>query len=521
MSEPATQVSTFTEERAIDESLTTSLTGGNDNREIEGNEKPNERQDGASSSKPGVLIVDWDGPDDPQNPKNWSYRKKWVATLVVSSFTFISPVSSSMIDPAANDMSRELGITSSVVTALIISVFVLAYAIGPLLLGPLSEIFGRSRVVQLATLFYLAWNIGCGFAQNTGQLVAFRFLAGLGGSAPLLIGGAMISDTWGTHERGKAIAIYSIAPLLGPIIGPVAGAWIAEKSTWRWVFWSTSILCVAVQILGLFFLHETFAPILLEQKAKEMRQSMDLENGPYKNLRTIYDSPDRSWKAIMTRSLTRPFMFFFKEPILQVFGVYIAFVFGVFYLFLTTIPLKFGGAYHQPPGIAGLHYVAIGIGFIGASQINARVIDPIYAYLTKKNADDGRPEYRLPSMVPATLMLPVGLLIDGWSAQAHGIALVGAGIVLNHQSVEMYVVDMFGLYSASALAAVAFVRSIAGFAFPLFAPQMYRVLGFGKGDTILAAVSIVIGCPAPFVFWKYGERIRNASRYTRNPALNA
>ncbi|KAL4250183.1 hypothetical protein AB1N83_013540 [Pleurotus pulmonarius] len=128
-------------------------------------------------------------------------------------------------------------------------------------------------------------------------------------------------------------------------------------------------------------------------------------------------------------------------------------------------------------------------------------------------------------MVPATLMLPVGLLIDGWSAQAHvhwiGIALVGAGIVLNHQSVEMYVVDMFGLYSASALAAVAFVRSIAGFAFPLFAPQMYRVLGFGKGDTILAAVSIVIGCPAPFVFWKYGERIRNASRYTRNPALNA
>ncbi|KAF4562481.1 hypothetical protein EYR36_004141 [Pleurotus pulmonarius] len=190
-------------------------------------------------------------------------------------------------------------------------------AIGPLLLGPLSEIFGRSRVVQLATLFYLAWNIGCGFAQNTGQLVAFRFLAGLGGSAPLSIGGAMISDTWGTHERGKAIAIYSIAPLLGPIIGPVAGAWIAEKSTWRWVFWSTSILCVAVQILGLFFLHE---------------------------------------------------------------------------IFLTTIPLKFGGAYHQPPGIAGLHYVAIGIGFIGASQINARVIDPIYAYLTKKNADDGRPD---------------------------------------------------------------------------------------------------------------------------------
>ncbi|KAG9223391.1 hypothetical protein CCMSSC00406_0007578 [Pleurotus cornucopiae] len=518
--------------------------GGND-RKIATNEKSNEKEDVESSSKSGVLIVDWDGPDDPQNPKNWSYRKKWAATLVVSSFTFISPVSSSMIAPAADDMSRDFGITSSVVTALTISVFVLAYAIGPLFLGPLSEIFGRSRVVQLANLFYLgqcspsppvftpdwalAWNIGCGFAQNTGQLIAFRFLAGLGGSAPLSIGGGVISDTWGTHERGKAIAIYSLAPLLGPVIGPVAGAWIAEKSTWRWVFWSTSIVCVAIQISGLFFLRETFAPVLLEQKAKEMRQSMDLENGPYKEVRTVYDGADRSWQAIMTRSLTRPFMLFFNEPILQVFGVYMAFVYGVFYLFLTTMPLIFEGAYHQRPGIAGLHYIAIGVGLTGASQFNARVMDRIYAYLKKKNGDNGRPEYRLPSMVPGTLMLPVGLLINGWSAQNHvhwivpdiGTALVGAGIILNFQSIQVYVVDTFSLYAASALAAVTFLRSVAGFAFPLFAPQMYKVLGFGKGDTILAAVAIVIGCPAPFLFWRYGERIRHASRYARKPALKA
>ncbi|KAF4605923.1 hypothetical protein EYR40_004715 [Pleurotus pulmonarius] len=492
----------------------TSLTGGDD-KKITTNEKSNEKEDSESSSKSGVLIVDWDGPDDPQNPKNWSYRKKWAATLVVSSFTFISPVSSSMIAPAANDMSREFGITSSVVTALTISVFVLAYAIGPLFLGPLSEIFGRSRVVQLANLFYLAWNIGCGFAQNIGQLVAFRFLAGLGGSAPLSIGGGVISDTWGTHERGKAIAIYSLAPLLGPVIGPVAGAWIAEKSTWRWVFWSTSIVCVAIQISGLFFLRETFAPILLEQKAKEIRTNMDLENGPYKDVRTVYDSADRSWQAIMTRSLTRPFMLFFNEPILQVFGVYMAFVYGVFYLFLTTMPLIFEGAYHQRPGIAGLHYIAIGVGLTGASQFNARVMDRIYAYLKKKNGDNGRPEYRLPSMVPGTLMLPVGLLINGWSAQNH------VHWIVPDISIQVYVVDTFSLYAASALAAVTFLRSIAGFAFPLFAPQMYKVLGFGKGDTILAAVAIVIGCPAPFLFWTYGERIRKASRYARKPALKA
>ncbi|KAF9488438.1 MFS polyamine transporter [Pleurotus eryngii] len=473
-----------------------------------------------------VLIVDWDGPDDPLNPKNWSYKNKWAATIVVSSFTFISPVSSSMIAPAAEALSRDFGITNTVVTALTVSVFVLAYTIGPLFLGPLSEIFGRSRVLQLANLFYLAWNIGCGFAQNTGQLIAFRFLAGLGGSAPFSIGGGVISDTWETHERGRAIAIYSLAPLLGPVIGPVAGAWIAEKSTWRWVFWSTSIVCVAIQISGLFFLRETYAPVLLEQKAEKLRKTMDSENGAYKEVRTIYESPDRTWQSIMIRSLTRPFMLFFSEPIIQVLGVYMAFIYGVFYLFLTTMPLIFEGTYHQRPGIAGLHYIAIGIGLTGASQFNALAMDRIYAYLKKRNGDNGRPEYRLPPMVPGTFLLPAGLLINGWSAQNHvhwivpdiGTALIGAGLILNFQSIQIYVVDTFSLHAASALAAASFLRSVAGFGFPLFAPEMYKALGYGKGDTILAAVAIAIGCPAPFLFWRYGEQIRCASRYARKPS---
>ncbi|KAF7426593.1 hypothetical protein PC9H_008962 [Pleurotus ostreatus] len=143
-------------------------------------------------------------------------------------------------------------------------------------------------------------------------------------------------------------------------------------------------------------------------------------------------------------------------------------------------------------------------GLTGASQFNARAMDHIYTYLKKKNGDNGRPEYRLPSMVPGTLLLPAGLLINSWAAQNHvhwivpdiGTTLIGAGIILNFQSVQIYVVDTFSLHAASALTAVSFLRSVAGFGFPLFAPEMYKALGFGKGDTILAAVAIAIGCPA-------------------------
>ncbi|KAG1831984.1 MFS polyamine transporter [Suillus subalutaceus] len=464
-----------------------------------------------------VLIVDWDGPDDPQNPKNWSYRRKWAATIIISSFTFISPVSSSMIAPATGQVASSFGIDNDVILALTTSVFVLAYAMGPLVLGPLSEIYGRSRVLQLANLWYLVWNLACGFAQSESQLIAFRFLAGLGGSAPLSIGGGFLGDCWQPHERGKAVAIYSLAPLVGPVLGPITGAWVAQYSTWRWVFWSTSIVDAAVQIVGAFALQETYAPLLLERKAERIRRSMDAEKS------AVQRNPHRfrSWRTIMTKSLIRPFALFAHEPIVQLLGVYMAYLYGIFYLLLTTMPSIFEGIYQQPVGIAGLHYAALGIGLSAASQLNARTMDKVYIYLTNKYGGVAKPEFRLPAMVPGSLLLPIGCLIVGWTAQAHtywiapdiGIALVGAGIILNFQCIQTYIIDCFTLHAASALAAVSCLRSLAGFGFPLFAPAMYNALGFGKGDTILAVVAIVLGCP--WILWHYGERIRNSSRHAR------
>ncbi|GLB40865.1 putative mfs polyamine transporter [Lyophyllum shimeji] len=470
-----------------------------------------------------VIVVDWEGPTDPANPKNWTYRRKWAATLVVSSFTFISPISSSMVAPAAAQVAKEFGVTSTAVIAMMTSVFVLGYAFGPLILGPLSEIFGRSRVLQLANLFYFAWNLGCGFAQSKGQFIAFRFLAGLGGSAPLSIGGGVLGDVWQPEERGKAIAIYSLAPLLGPVVGPVCGAWIAQRSTWRWVFWSTSAVDAAIQVSGLFFLQETFAPLLLERKAEKIRKTMDVEKGEKKAVRTIFEAKgvERSWPHIFRKALTRPFLLFWHEQIMQLLGVYMAFIYGLLYLFLTTMPAIFADIYHHKPGIAGLHYIALGVGLTCASQMNARFMDRIYRYFKNKNNGVGEPEFRLPSMVPGTIFLPLGLLLSGWAAQHHlhwivtdiGIAFVGAGTILVFQSVQTYVVDAFTLHAASALAAVSFLRSMAGFGFPLFAPAMYKALGYGKGDTILAAVAIALGCPAPWLFWKFGKQIRMKSKY--------
>ncbi|KAA1477064.1 MFS polyamine transporter [Dentipellis sp. KUC8613] len=473
-----------------------------------------------TSKDSNILIVDWDGPDDPANPRNWTFRQKWGATAIVSAFTFISPVVSSTMAPASEQIAHDFGVTSTVVIAMMTSIFVLAFAFGPLLLSPLSEIYGRSRVLQLANLWFLAWNIGCSFAKNTTELIVFRFLAGLGGSAPLSVSGGVIADMFDAEKRGQALALYTLAPLIGPVIGPIVGAWIAELSRWQWVFWATSIADGCVQVLGVLFLRETFAPVLLERKAKRIIAQMDQETRDRTVVRTIYEDGTRDWRRILIKSLIRPVQLFVTEPIVQLFGVYMAFVYGLLYLFITTLPSIFQGSYHESIGIAGLHYLALGIGLFAGTQIGARVLDRSYKSMSKRNGGVGKPEFRLPTMYPGTVLLPVGLLITGWTAQNRvfwiapdiGIVLVGAGVVLNMLSLQTYVIDAFTLYSASALAATTFLRCIAGFGFPLFAPAMFSALGFGKGDTILAAFAIAIA-PVPYLFWLHGERIRGMSRH--------
>lgn len=92
-----------------------------------------------------------------------------------------------MVAPALSSISKDFNITDEVISQLTLSVFILAYAVGPLFLGPLSEIYGRVIVLQLANLLYLVFNIGCGVSQTKVQMIVCRFFAGLGGSAPLAV----------------------------------------------------------------------------------------------------------------------------------------------------------------------------------------------------------------------------------------------------------------------------------------------------------------------------------------------
>lgn len=483
-----------------------------DTRDLEANLE--KKQSTRSIKDPN--LVSWDGPEDPENPKNWTFGRKWAATLIVSCFTFISPVSSSMVAPALTSISKEFGITNEVESQLVLSVFVLAYAIGPLFLGPLSEIYGRVPVLQIANLVYLIFNIACGASRNKGEMIAFRFLAGLGGSAPLALGGGVLSDCWRAEERGRAISIYSLAPLLGPAIGPIAGGFITQNTTWRWAFWATSIADGVIQIMGLFFLKETYPPTLLLAKAKKLRK--DTGNAA---LHTEFEHPERTLANTMKRSLIRPFKLLGTQPIVQALAIYMAYLYGLMYLVLSTFPGLWENQYHESIGIGGLNYISLGVGFFLGTQICAPVNDRIYRRLKAKNDNVGRPEFRTPLMIPGSLLVPSGLFIYGWCSQYHthwigpniGAALFAAGVIIGFQCIQTYLVDSYTRFAASAIAAATVLRSLAGFGFPLFAPYMYNALNYGWGNSVLGFIALGLGIPAPFLLWFFGEKLRERSPF--------
>ncbi|KAK8052047.1 MFS multidrug transporter-like protein [Apiospora rasikravindrae] len=471
-------------------------------------------------------LVTWTGPHDPDNPKNWAYPKKWRAVFIVSCFTLMSPLSSSLVAPSLGVIGEELDVPPGTQQALVLSIFILAYAIGPLVWGPLSELFGRIVVLQTTNLFYLCFNLGCGLARTKAQLIVFRLLAGLGGSAPLAIGGGVLADLFTAEQRGKAMSIYSLMPLLGPAIGPIAGAFITENTTWRWSFWATTIADAVIQLLGLVFLRETYGPVLLKWK----RQRLVNETGNAE-LHTPYDDPDRTVAKTLRTAVARPFRLLATQVIIQVLALYMMYLYGLMYIVLVSFPALFSGpvsegGYGESLGIGGLNYISLGLGFFLGAQVCAPLQDRIYAALKRRSTRNGgsgvgRPEYRVPMMVPGAVLIPVGLFIYGWTAEykTHwigpnvGACLFSIGTIIGFQCVQGFLVDTYTRYAASAVGAATVMRSLAGFGFPLFASSLYDRLGYGWGNSLLAFLGIVIGWPSPVLLWYYGETLRKRSPF--------
>jgi multidrug resistance protein len=391
------------------------------------------------------------------------------------------------------------------------SVFILGYVFGPILIAPLSEIYGRSLLYNICNFLIVIWSMACALSPNLASLIVFRFFAGIASSCPITLGAGSIADMIPVEKRGFALMAWILGPVIGPTCGPLIGAYLSQAKGWRWIFWLLTIVSGAVAILCVLLIRESFPYTILDRKTKRLRK----ETGNSK-LRSALDS-GRDPKTLLLVSLVRPIKMMFLSPIVFLMSLYMAIGYSYLYLLFTTFPRVFQGIYHFSDGSLGLAYMGVGVGSTIALLGIGFSSDRILKSLTKKNHGVAKPEFRLPVMLVSAWVLPAGLFIYGWTADkgVHwmvpivGTAIVGLGIFPLFMAISAYLIDAYTIYAASAAAAATVMRSLFGALIPLAGNKMYDAMGIGWGTSLLGFIAAVF-IPVPYIFWIYGERIRTS-----------
>jgi multidrug resistance protein len=459
-------------------------------------------------------IVDWDGPDDPANPLNWPMKKKWSIIAALGAVTFITPLASSFFAPGVPQVMHAFQEQSNLMATFVVSVYLLGFAIGPLVIAPMSEMYGRMPIYNICNVLFIVFNIACALSNSMGMLIAFRLLAGCAGASPLTLGGGTIADMFPPHQRAGAMAIYSMGPLLGPIIGPVCGGFLVESLSWRWVFYILAIFGGVFGVSLAVFGRETFHQTILDKKVARLRK----ETGNM-NLRSKLDN-GLPPKEVFARAIARPMKMLFFSPIVFLMSLYISVNYGILYLFFTTMTFVFEGQYHFSSGAVGLAYLGMGVGMILGMGVLGTMSDKnIKKHQEKGNA---KPEHRLPMFltIPGAVSLPLGIFLYGWTTYygVHwivpiiGTAFIGVGNLTAMMTIQTYLVDAFTVHAASAIAANTVLRSVFGAVLPLAGLDMYDVLGLGWGNSLLGFVALCF-IPVPILFRLYGERIRTNPKF--------
>ncbi|ETS76274.1 hypothetical protein PFICI_11661 [Pestalotiopsis fici W106-1] len=457
---------------------------------------------------PNLNEVTWDGPDDLNDPRNWSVAKRAYTIAVVMCVLMSTSIASSAIAPGIPQLLKDFHSDDTFAGTLVVSIELLGFGFGPLFFAPMSELYGRHIVYNLANVAFCLLTIGCALAPSLDSLVALRFLQGLAASCSSSHGGGTIGDLVPAHRRGAVTSGYTCALLFGPTLGPIFGAYLTRAKGWRWVFWAIAVVNTGVTLLYMFTCRETYGPVLLKWKAKKLRKETGnpLLRGQGEQLLPA--------AKLLRRSIIRPTRMLFLSPIVAGLSLYIATVYGQVYLLFSTFSFVFTDQYGFTEENNGLTYLGLAIGMLISLLIAGIVCDRTYQHLTKKYGEE-KPEYRLETLIWGAIATPIGLLIYGWTAQysvhpatpIFATSFVGFGVTFTFIPIQVYLIDAYTKYAASATAAASVLRAIAGALLPSVGLPMYHRLGLGWGNTLLAFIAIGLS-GLPLLFLRVGEKWR-------------
>lgn len=468
------------------------------------------------------FLVSFEGSDDPFDPHNWPFRSRFLATAHIGTITLVAGMAAAIDASALPQAAKEFHV-SDVAETLATGMFLIGFGCSGFFGGPLSETFGRNPIYIGSLVLFGLFTLGSALAPDLGAQLVCRFFGGFFASTPFTIAGGSLSDLWTPVERMYTFPVFATTGFVGPILGPVMGGFIAESSvvSWRWTEWTTLIMVSLVLLSVLFFMPETFSPVLLSWKAHHLR--MVTGDPRYRASVEVKGVPFRERMKI---ALYRPFLMAATEPIIIVFSLYFVVIYMVMFGFLPGYTFIFQDVYGMSQGITGLLFLGIGVGLCLATALV-----PLIHFWAKRDMKKLQeacpdiviklpPEYRLWFAMLGAPGLPISLFWMGWTAfpsVSYWSPLVasvffGYGILTIFISIYQYVIDSYEMYAASALGVTTFVRFLAAGGMMEATIPMYKNLGVHWTLTVLGSIGLVF-TPVPYLLYKYGHVIRKYSRH--------
>ncbi|EKG14382.1 Major facilitator superfamily, partial [Macrophomina phaseolina MS6] len=281
---------------------------------------------------PGAL--EWDGPDDPDNPFNWSHAKRGLITLTVGLVGFTVTLGSSVYTPASSEVAQKFNV-SKTAALLGLTLYTIGLGFGPVLAAPISEIYGRNVVYKTSIPVAALFTLGAGFSNNFASLLVCRFFAGFFAGPVLAVGAGTNADMWPERYATIGVTAFVLWPFAGPALGPFIGGFVAQYKGWRWTQWVILFASAGVYLM-LLFVPETYKKAILKKRAKNRGLGPPKTAGP---------QGAAAIKFLLTVTLLRPVHMLFTEPIVTCISLYVAFAFAVLFAFFAAFPIVFGGVY--------------------------------------------------------------------------------------------------------------------------------------------------------------------------------
>ncbi|GJN92132.1 hypothetical protein Rhopal_005162-T1 [Rhodotorula paludigena] len=430
-----------------------------------------------------VIWLEWEK-GDPDNPFNWSNRKKWTTCLISCYFTLLAAYAGTAFAMGNGSMMDEFDCSHTIAT-LGLSVFPLGFGLGPLFTAPLSEAFGRYPLYVVSSFVYLVFIIPIAYGQNIATVIVGRFIAGVAASTGSTLVGGTVADLFESHNRGLPMSIFSICAFAGTGLGPAISGYIELKKGWRWIEWLQMMLAGVLLGLVIFFTRETRGNVILSRRARKLRKAIGDERYQCRS-----DAERASMVVLMKVSMTRPLYLLGTEAIVFFFSLWVGFAWGSLYLLVEAVPLIFGNVYGFNIGQVGLAFYSVVfasfIGF-GTNFIQERMYR---SHVAKRG-----PEARLYASLVGGLVFPAGAFILAFSqGRGHWMGpIVGLtmGVYTIYLAVFSYLADCYTI--------------------------MYNGLGYQWASFLAGCIALALAA-TPWALYFFGPTIRAKSNFAKELA---